>query len=196
MKLYELLQISYDRSLDPSIIIIHVIPYKNLAKNHPFLAVSLTSFIYNVQPSPIFLSACTITRFLWFERGVGGQASQYRPLSPVICEKCSKRYPRNKFPRNFPSYSSGKSLRSFDLSSLLPISPFPLRLSSSLGASKERQRTRELGRKETARRDDRGRAGGYNFISRHETNERALRDAPVGRQICSSLLFLPVFEIT
>lgn len=173
-----------------------MIPYKNLAKNHPFLAVSLTSFIYNVQPSPIFLSACTITRFLWFERGVGGQASQYRPLSPVICEKCSKRYPRNKFPRNFPSYSSGKSLRSFDLSSLLPISPFPLRLSSSLGASKERQRTRELGRKETARRDDRGRAGGYNFISRHETNERALRDAPVGRQICSSLLFLPVFEIT
>lgn len=133
MKLYELLQISYDRSLDPSIIIIHVIPYKNLAKNHSFLAVSLTSFIYNVQPSPIFLSACTITRFLWFERGVGGQASQYRPLSPVICEKCSKRYPRNKFPRNFPSYSSGKSLRSFDLSSLLPISPFPLRLSSSLG---------------------------------------------------------------
>lgn len=86
-----------------------------------------TSFIYNVQPSPIFLSACTITRFLWFERGVGGQASQYRPLSPVICEKCSKRYPRNKFPRNFPSYSSGKSLRSFDLSFLpLPSVSLPL----------------------------------------------------------------------
>lgn len=195
MKLYELLQISYDRSFDNYII--HVIPYKNLAKNHSFLAVSLTSFIYNIQPSPIFLSACTITRFLWFERGVGGQASQYRPLSPVICEKCSKRYPRNKFPRNFPSYSSGKSLRSFDLSSLLPT--FPLSSPSlflSWVASKERRRTRELGRKKTARRDDRGRAGGYNFISRHETNERALRDAPVGRQICSSLLFLPVFEIT
>lgn len=140
MKLYELLQISYDRSLDPSIIIIHVIPYKNLAKNHSFLAVSLTSFIYNVQPSPIFLSACTITRFLWFERGVGGQASQYRPLSPVICEKCSKRYPRNKFPRNFPSYSSGKSLRSFDLSSLLPISPLssPSPLSLPLLGSQQR----------------------------------------------------------
>lgn len=99
---------------------------KNLTKNS-FLTVSLTSFIYNVQPSPIFLSACTITRFLWFERGVGGQASQYRPLSPVICEKCSKRYPRNKFPRNFPSYSSGKSLRSFDLSFLsLPSVSLPL----------------------------------------------------------------------
>lgn len=167
---------------------------KNLTKNS-FLTVSLTSFIYNVQPSPIFLSACTITRFLWFERGVGGQASQYRPLSPVICEKCSKRYPRNKFPRNFPSYSSGKSLRSFDLSFLLLL-PCPPSLFLSWIASQERRRTRELGRKKTARRDDRGRAGGYNFISRHETNERALRDAPVGRQICSSLLLPPVFEIT
>lgn len=36
---------------------------KNLTKNS-FLTVSLTSFIYNVQPSPIFLSACTITRSL------------------------------------------------------------------------------------------------------------------------------------
>lgn len=75
---------------------------------------------------------------------VGGQASQYRPLSPVICEKCSKRYPRNKFPRNFPSYSSGKSLRSFDLSFLLPLpslSPPSLFLSGVAG--KERRRTRE-----------------------------------------------------
>lgn len=128
---------------------------------------------------------------LWLERGVGGQAPQYRPLSPVICEKCSKRYPRNKFPRNFPSYSSGKSLRSFDLSFLAPPSLFLCWI-----GSQERRRAREVGRKKTGRRDDRGRAGGYNFISRYETNERALRDAPVGRQICSSPLLFPVFEMT
>jgi len=32
-------------------------------------------------------------------------------LVPVICEKCSKRYPRNKFSCNFPSYTRKGPLR-------------------------------------------------------------------------------------
>lgn len=84
--------------------------------------------------------------------------------------------------------------------SLSVLSTFPFSLSPPLFlcwvGSQEGRRAREVGRKKTGRRDDRGRAGGYNFISRYETNERALRDAPVGRQICSSPLLFPVFEMT
>lgn len=83
-------------------------------------------------------------------------------LVPVICEKCSKRYPRNKFSRNFPSHTRegplGKSL-------LLSQSLFPsplflpsLALSISLAfaiwvveVSKERERERDI-EKDTRRR--------------------------------------------
>lgn len=111
---------------------------------------------------------------------------------PSSARSAQKDIRETSFPAIFLPIPPG----SLSVLSIFPSSPCPPSLFLSWIASQERRRTRELGRKKTARRDDRGRAGGYNFISRHETNERALRDAPVGRQICSSLLLPPVFEIT
>lgn len=177
-----------------------MIPHKNPAiRIIRSLPCSLTSFIYNVQPSPIFLSACAITRFLhgsnescrWSSVAISAVVSRH--LREVL-KKISAKQVSPQF-----SFLFLREVSPFFRSFLPPppLFPFPsVSLSLRGGRKRATENAREVGRKKAARRDDRGRAGGYNFISRHETNERALRDAPVGRQICSSLLLLPVFEIT
>ena len=83
---------------------------------------------------------------------------QYRPLSTVTCEMCSKRYPQNKFPRNFPSYFFGEVLFPRSNASLVLSVCVPRSLvSRARTQGQQREGTREFGGKKTARRDDRAR---------------------------------------
>lgn len=66
-------------------------------------------------------------------------------LVPVICEKCSKRYPRNKFSCNFPSYTRKGPLRESLLSLSLTFSLF-LSLISLAFAIRVVEVSREKGR--------------------------------------------------
>lgn len=109
-------------------------------------------------------------------------------LVSVICEKCSKRYPRNKFRRNFPSYtrkvpSLFRSCKNHFFSHRR-LSLFSLSLSFfSRSYNPTRKPKNETWEKKAL--SERWRATGYNFISYHETNERLLWDASVGRKISS-----------
>lgn len=99
---------------------------------------------------------------------------------PVICEKCSKRYPRNKFSRNFPSYtreitppSSRENLffsrcRTTDPFFYLPLA-FACDSSGGWLKGPEREREREMRAKKASWKDDR--AGPLAIISLATTRQ-------------------------
>lgn len=124
-----------------------MIPHKNPAiRIIRSMPCSLTSFIYNVQPSPIFLSACAITRFLRFERVVSVvKRRNIGRCLPSSARSAQKDIRETSFPAIFLPIPPG----SLSVLSIFPPSspslPFPLRLSFSQGWPEKSDGERERG---------------------------------------------------